>query len=86
MRWYHLTLVAALIQLTLTAAAFAADIQLKIDQLNQREKQLIEKLDALQQRERYIQNQLDEVRHRKDFLLNQQAVRKPGKAAEAPTP
>jgi uncharacterized coiled-coil DUF342 family protein len=86
MKWHHLTLVAALIQPTFSAAVFAADIQVKIDQLNQREKQLIEKLDALQQRERYIQNQLDEVRHRKDYLLNQQAVRKPGKAAEAATP
>jgi len=64
----------------------AADVQAKLDQLNQREKQLIEKLEAAQQRERDIQSRLDEVRHRKEYLLNQQALHKPGHHNESPSP
>jgi phage shock protein A len=86
MRWHHLTLVAASIQLALAAGVYAADVQAKIDQLNAREKQLIEKIDALQQRQRYLQDKLDEVRHRKEVLLNRKTVQRPGQPEATPTP
>lgn len=74
----------------LARGVLAADVQAKLDQLNQREKQLLEKLDAVQQRERYLQTQLEEVRHRKEYYLDQLTVRQPGKQegspAQTPTP
>ena len=63
---------------------FAADVQSKLDQLNEREKQLIQKLEAAQQRVRDIESRLEEVRHRKQYVLNQQAQRTAGKRDTAP--
>jgi chromosome segregation ATPase len=75
-------------QMMLATGALAADVQAKIEQLNQREKQLIEKLDALRQRERFVETKLEEVRRRKQALLRQQTglpVKAPGATPE-PTP
>jgi hypothetical protein len=60
------------IQMVLAPSAFGADVQAKIEQLNQREKQLIEKLDAVRQRERGIETKLEQVRRRKQALLSKQ--------------
>jgi TolA-binding protein len=77
------------IQMMLATGALGADVQAKIEQLNQREKQLIEKLEDIRQRERYVESQLEEVRRRKQALLNKQGgnlpVKVPG-ATAAPTP
>jgi cell division protein FtsB len=76
------------IQMMLATGTFGADVQAKIDQLNQRERQLIEKLEALRQRERFIETKLEEVRRRKQALLRKQTglpVKAPG-MTPAPTP
>jgi hypothetical protein len=77
------------IQMMLATGALGADVQAKIEQLNQREKHLIEKLEDIRQRGRYIESQLEEVRRRKQVLLSQQGgnlpVKIPG-ATPAPTP
>jgi prefoldin subunit 5 len=69
--------------------ALGADVQAKIDELNQREKHLIEKLEEVRQREQYIESKLKDVRRRKQALLNKQGgglpVKVPG-ATAAPTP
>ena len=75
--------VAAGVHLALAVAASAADVQTKIDQLNQREQQLIEKLDAAQQRVKAIENKLAAIRQRKQELLNKQAMRQLGKSPAA---
>jgi chromosome segregation ATPase len=72
----------------LATGALGTDAQVKIDELNQREKQLIEKLEAVRQREQYIESKLEEVRRRKQALLSKQTglpVKVPG-ATAAPTP
>jgi uncharacterized protein (DUF3084 family) len=69
--------------LAAASGALAADIQAKIDQINAREKQLIEKLEAAQQRVRDIENKLAVVRQRKQELLNKQALRLLGKSPVA---
>ena len=76
------------IQMVLATGAPGADVQAKIEQTNQREKQLIEKLEAVRQRERYLESQLEAVRRRKQALLSKQAglpVKVPG-TTPAPTP
>jgi xanthine dehydrogenase iron-sulfur cluster and FAD-binding subunit A len=76
------------VQMILAAAALGTDIQAKIDKLNQREKQLIEKLEAVRQRERYIESKLEAVRRRKQALLSERTglpVKVPG-ATPVPTP
>ncbi len=77
----------------LATGALGADVQAKIDQLNQHEKQLIEKLEAVRQRERYIESKLEELRRRKQALLSKQTglpVKAPGATPVAtpavPTP
>jgi predicted nucleic acid-binding Zn-ribbon protein len=74
--------------LALAGSARAADLPTRLDQLNQREKQLLEKLDATQQRQRDIENQLEGLRRRKQFMLDEMAARKPAapKATPAATP
>jgi len=66
----HLVIVAATfcLQTALGTPASAADLQTKIDQLNQREKELIEKLEATQQRIKEIETKLEAVRERKQEL------------------
>ena len=83
----HLVIVAIAcsLQIVLAAAAPAADVQTKIDQLNQREKELIEKLEATQQRVKEIETKLEAVRQRKQDLASKQAVRRLG-ASPAATP
>jgi len=66
------------------AAAPATDIQTKIDQLNQREKELIEKLEATQQRVKEIETKLEAVRQRKQELASKQAARRLGASPAAP--
>ncbi len=67
-------------QVTLSPRSFGTDLAAKIEQTNEREKQLIEKLEGLRQRERYIESQLEQVRQRKQELLSKQA----GKPVQAP--
>jgi hypothetical protein len=73
----------------LRTGALGTDVQAKIEEVNQREKQLIEKLEALRQREQYIESSLEQVRRRKQALLSKQGgnlpVKVPG-ATAAPTP
>ncbi len=78
-RYVMLVLVCASVAAP-AARLFAADLGAKIEQTNEREKQLIEKLESLRQRERYIESQLEQVRQRKQELLNKQA----GKPVHAP--
>ena len=76
------------IQMLLAPGAFGADTHAKIEQLKQREKQLIEKLEAMRQRERDIETKLEQVRHRKEALLSKERglpVKVPG-ATPVPTP
>lgn len=77
-------LVALSFDLAVAPDVLAADMQVKLERLNQREKQLIEKLEAVRQRERDIQTRLEEVRHRKQSLLDQQEVHKPGSHEATP--
>jgi hypothetical protein len=60
----------------------------RLDRLNQRERQLMQKLDGLQARTRAVETQLEEVRSLKQALLGRQAVRRlaPREANPAPTP
>ena len=73
------------LSLMLSVAAPAADTQGKLDQLNAREKQLIEKLETLRQRERAIEDKLQEIRQRKQKLLGEQEVVKPGAPEATPS-
>ena len=68
------------------SAGLAVDLQARLQQLNQREKQLIEKLEGLQQRERDVQEKLDEIRVLKQAILNKIGVQKPGAAGSPPPP
>ncbi len=79
-RRHLLLLLICLSQSALAHGALGADLSAKIEQINEREKQLIEKLDAVRQRERYIESQLEQVRQRKQELLSKQA----GKPVQAP--
>ena len=73
--------------LAFRGGVFAADVQARLDKLNEREKHLIEKLEELQQRERQIQTQLEQLRRQKQSLLEKQTVRQLGQpAATAATP
>jgi len=72
--------------LLLALGAFAVDLQARLDQLNQREKQMIEKLDGLRQRERDVQEKLDEVRVLKQSILDKLQPQKPGTQATPPAP
>ena len=76
-------LMALGVYLVLAAAASGADVQDKIDQLNAREKQLIEKLEGLHQRVRALEDKLDAIRNRRQQLLEKQAVRQLGKSPAA---
>jgi hypothetical protein len=48
----------------------------RLDRLNQRERQLMQKLDGLRERARAVETQLDEVRMLKQALVGRQAVRR----------
>jgi DNA repair exonuclease SbcCD ATPase subunit len=72
------------VQMILATGALGGDVQAKIEELNQREKHLIEKLEDVRQRERYIESKLEAVRRRKQALLSRQAGKAPG-ATPAPT-
>jgi len=50
----------------------------RLERLNQRENQLVEKLAAVQQRAYDIEAKLAEIRAAKEMLVSRQAVRKPG--------
>jgi len=82
----RLLIIAMILTYAPAARAASGDIKTKIEQLNEREKVLLEKLEATQQRERDLQSRLDEVRHRREFLQNQQQVHKPGQHAATPVP
>ncbi|MFI5395300.1 MAG: hypothetical protein ACHQ9S_07170 [Candidatus Binatia bacterium] len=74
-RCRHAILIAVCaVQLAATGAALGDDAKARLEQLNEREKQLIEKLETLRQRERYIETQLEGLRYRKQQLLNKQGV------------
>jgi phage shock protein A len=78
---------ACCLQIVLAAAVPAGDVETKIDQLNQREKELIEKLEATQQRVKEIETKLEAVRQRKQDILSKQAVRQLGPSpATTPSP
>ncbi len=79
-RWYVVLLLVCISVVTVTPAVFGADLAAKIEQTNEREKQLIEKLESLRRRERYIELQLEQVRQRKQELLSKQV----GKPVQAP--
>ncbi len=88
LRWLLILLLVGAVQAVSSPAIFGADLAAKIEQTNEREKQLIEKLEGLRQRERYIESQLEQVRQRKQELLSKQAgkpVQAPG-ATAPPTP
>ena len=60
----------------------------RVERLNQRERQLMQKLDSLHERARAVETQLDEVRVLKQTLLGRHAVRQlgPQEGNPAPTP
>ncbi len=67
-------------------ARTTASRQQRLEALNEREKQLIDKLEDLRQRERDVETRLGEARARKEALLARQAVRRPGADDVTPTP
>ena len=69
-----------------TARRAAVPSQTRLEALQEREKQLIEKLDTLRERERAIETRLDQTRALKQMLLSRQAVRRPGTQDGTPTP
>lgn len=79
-RWSFVLLLICISAVAVTPAIFGADLAAKIEQTNEREKQLLEKLEGLRQRERYIETQLEQVRQRKQELLSKQG----GKPVQAP--
>jgi len=58
----------------------------RVERLNQREKELMEKLATVQQRARDIEAKLAEIRAAKEALVARQAVRRPGAADVPATP
>jgi prefoldin subunit 5 len=68
----------------LSTGAVAADTQSKLAELNEREKNMIEKLEGLRQRERALEDKLQQIRRRKQALLGKPVV-KPGAPADTPT-
>ena len=59
----------------------------RLDRLNQRERQLMQKLDTLHERARAVETQLEDVRMLKQTLLGRRAVRELGAhAGPPPTP
>ena len=73
-------------QLVCASGVFAVDLHARLDQLNQREQQLIEKLEGLRQRERDVQEKLDEIRVVKQSILDKLQAQKPGTLAATPVP
>lgn len=88
-RWCTVLSFICSAQLALASATPRSDAQTQLDQLNQREKHLLEKLDDTRQRERYLESQLEVLRHHKEALLKKQGgglpVQVPG-ATPASTP
>ena len=87
-RRVSLAVLALGVTLSFAGGARGTDLQTKLDQLNEREKQLIEKLETARQREREIETKLEELRRHKQEILAKQTARKPGspEASPAPTP
>lgn len=67
------------------AATPVQSAQSRLDELNAREKQLIEKLEAVRQRERDLESRLEDIRRRKQVLIDKQTARHPPTAA-TPSP
>lgn len=88
LRWVIIGIVTVAVAVPATGA-LGTDVQAKIEEMNQREKRLIERLEAVRQREQYIESKLKKVRRRKQALLSKQGshlpVKAPG-ATVAPTP
>jgi hypothetical protein len=63
-----------------------ASREARLEALNEREKQLIDKLEDLRQRERDVETRLDEIRARKEALLARPEVRRLGARDATPTP
>jgi cell division protein FtsB len=83
---YRQTILIAVCAIQLAAAGVALGVEVKtrLDQFNEREKQLIEKLESVRQRERYIETQLEDLRRRKQDLLDKREVVAPGAPAATP--
>ena len=58
----------------------------KLDQLHEREQQLLRKLDELRQRTHDVETKLEQVRNRQQHFIEKQAVHQPGRTVAAPTP
>ncbi len=61
-------------------------VETRLEQINEKERRLLEKLDAVHKRERDIENRLEQVRMYKQMLLARQGVIKPGTQGMTPTP
>ncbi len=68
------------------AHSAAVSGQTRLEALQQREAQLIQKLEALRERERDIETRLEQTRALKQMLVSRQPVRKPGAQDATPTP
>lgn len=71
-RWCGVLLMACAIGTPAVAATSPAEVQAKLDSLNEREQRLIEKLEALRERERYVEKQLETLRQHKQALIGKQ--------------
>ena len=58
----------------------------KLDQLHEREQQLLRKLDELRQRLHDVETKLEQVRIRAQHVIDKQAAHQPGRKVAAPTP
>ncbi len=90
--WGALPVMIAMAPSRLPTASFSrparspASTQTRLEALEERERQLIDKLEAVRQRERDLQTRLDETRALKEALLARQAVRRPGAHDDTPIP
>ncbi len=60
-------------------------IEARLEQINEKEKRLLEKLEAVRQRQRDLESRLEEVRTYKQMLLSRQPVSRPGQPGATPT-
>jgi hypothetical protein len=81
----HLLLGAAEKQLKPRPERTKVTIEARLEQINEKEKRLLEKLEAVRQRERDLESRLEAVRTYKQMLLNRQVVSRPGKPGATPT-
>ena len=61
-------------------------IEARLEQINEKEKRLLEKLEGVRQRERDLESRLEQVRSYKQTLLARQGVVRPGVEGATPTP